>query len=532
MADPLPNQETIDQLRRMVEEAIVRGTTLAEAVPGAGSWRLHGALSWATSMLSRTPEQLARDFHHHQLQHHLLALGNWRLTIAECRIDPFGVPGLVVTARGVPGAARIVAYRIEPGGRRSYEAVPLTGDPRDAGYELLIAKQPPDHWESGPEIHLHTADPAEIACAVAAWCDAVPLPVLEVPPLGPGDLKPLRALAATRAAIAAAATAGAAWSALGLVVALDPAAPSVPHPAPTSDLATIGLTADGAAALAADLAAIDGPRLLANVPRDARGQLALGVDVALAAYPSTYDDPANPARRSRAWLVALTLDLCVGGDRRHRWDGARWLWNGRVAAGEAERWGVAGLDPAGLGLAGRAGRIAALRERLAREGTNLADADRAALCILLQDEGQLREALDLYGLDLDDALLGILQGDPEGRLPTDHATHWPPVLWAALRALAPWRCEGLLRAEEGRLAARPPAPAGLAEAAADQQSLGDAGARQRWPPAARTRVDRLHRYHARGGVAAIDRPGFAAVPALTPARAPCRAGRCRRGGTL
>jgi hypothetical protein len=189
MADPLPNQETIDQLRRMVEETIARGTTLAEAVPGAGSRRLHSALSWATSMLSRTPEQMARDFHHHQLQHHLLALGNWRLTIAECRIDPFGVPGLVVTARGVPGAARIVAYGVEPGGRRSYEAVPLTGDPRDAGYELLIAKQPPDRWASGPEIHLHTADPAEIARAVAAWCDAVPLPVLEVPPLGPGDLK-------------------------------------------------------------------------------------------------------------------------------------------------------------------------------------------------------------------------------------------------------------------------------------------------------------------------------------------------------
>ena len=228
------------------------------------------------------------------------------------------------------------------------------------------------------------------------------------------------------------------------------------------------LTPDGAAALADDLAAIDGPRLLANVPRDARGQLALGVDVALASYASSYDDPTIPSRRSRAWLVArtperrrdpqvvtLTLDLCVGGDRRHRWDEARWLWDGRVAAGEAERWGVAGLDTTSLGLEERGGQILALRKRLAGTAGNLTDADRAALCILLQDDGHFREALDLYGITLDDRLIAILQGDPDGTLPGDYATHWPPALWAALRTLAPWRCEGLLRAEEGRIAARP-----------------------------------------------------------------------------
>jgi hypothetical protein len=216
--------------------------------------------------------------------------------------------------------------------------------------------------------------------------------------------------------------------------------------------------------LAEDLAAIDGPLLLTNVPRDARGQLALGVDVALASYPSSYDDPTNSSRRSRAWLVArtperrrdpqvvtLTLDLCVGGDRRHRWDEARWLWDGRVDASEHDRWGIAGLDITGLGLDGRVGRIQALRERLADEGEH----HRAALCILLQDDGQFREALDLYGIELDDRLLAILRGDPEGTLPANYATHWPPALWAALRALAPWRCEEVLRAEEARIAARP-----------------------------------------------------------------------------
>ncbi|MFN8512495.1 MAG: hypothetical protein U0232_07765 [Thermomicrobiales bacterium] len=206
---------------------------------------------------------------------------------------------------------------------------------------------------------------------------------------------PLRALAATRAAIAKAAEAGAAWSALGLLVICDPAAPVVPSPEGAPFPEPVTLTPDGAAALAEDLAAIDGPRLLTNVPRDARGQLALGVDVALASYASSYDDPTIPSRRSRAWLVArtperrrdpqvvtLTLDLCVGGDRRHRWNETRWLWDGRVVADETTRWGVTGLDPAGLRLEGRAGRIAALRERLASAGEAVQEADRAALCIL------------------------------------------------------------------------------------------------------------------------------------------------------
>jgi hypothetical protein len=473
MADDYSNQEMVDRMRRMVEEAIGRGANLAASLPEDGARKMHNALSWATQILQRTPEDLARDYHHYQLQSHLYALGNWRLTIKEHRIEPFGVPGFLVTARGVPGAARIVAYGADPGGWRSYGTVPLTGDSREAGYELVISSQPPDQWAGKPDFHLRSADPEEIARAVGAWCDAVPLPVLEVPPIGPNELKPLRALAATRAAIEKAAIAGAAWPTLGLLVACDPAAPTVPSPEGAPFPEPIVLTPEGAAALADDLAAIDGPRLLANVPRDARGQLALGVDVALAAYASSYDDPANPARRSRAWLVArtparrrdpqvvtLTLNLCAGGDRRHRWDEARWLWDGRVAADEAVRWGVAGLDAASLGLAGRAERIQALRDRLAGAAEAATQADRAALCILLQDDGQFREALELYDITLDDRLAGILRGDPEGTLPGDHATFWPPALWAALRALAPWRCDGVLRAEEERVASRPATKSG------------------------------------------------------------------------
>lgn len=468
MASDFSNQEMLDRMRRIAEEAIARGAALAEAMPESSARKLNDALANALRIMQRTPAELARDYHHNLLRSHLYMLQNWRLTIEERPIEPFGVPGLIVTARGVPGAARIVAYGAEPGGRRVYDAVPLTGDPRDAGYELLIAKQAPALWASGPEVHLRTADPAEVARAVGAWCDAVPLPVLEVQPIGANDLKPLRALAATRAAIAKAAEAGAAWSALGLLVICDPAAPVVPSPEGAPFPEPVTLTPDGAAALAEDLAAIDGPRLLTNVPRDARGQLALGVDVALASYASSYDDPTIPSRRSRAWLVArtperrrdpqvvtLTLDLCVGGDRRHRWNETRWLWDGRVVADETTRWGVTGLDPAGLRLEGRAGRIAALRERLASAGEAVQEADRAALCILLQDEGHVQEALDLYGITLDERLLAILRGDPEGTLPADYATHWPPALWAALRALAPWRCEGVLRAEEARVVARP-----------------------------------------------------------------------------
>ena len=468
MADDFSNQEMVNRMRRMVEEAIARGASFAAALPESSARKLNSVITWATQMMQRTPEDLARDYHHHMLRAHLYGPGKWRLTVEDQLIEPFGVPGLLVTARGVPGAARIVTYGADLNNWRSYDTVPLTGDPRDAGYELVISSQPPDKWSGTPDVHLRSADPAEIARAVVAWCDAVPLPVLEVPPIGPNDLKPLRALAATREAITKAATSGAAWSALGLLVACDPAAPNVPSPkdAPFPD--PVILTPDGAAALADDLAAIDGPRLLANVPRDARGQLTLGVDVALASYPSSYDDPTSTSRRNRAWLVArtperrrdpqvvtLTLDLCVGGDRRHRWDEAHWLWDTRVEASEDDRWGVAGLDTTMLRLDGRAGRIQELRERLADEGDRLPNAGRVALCILLQDDGQFREALDLYGIELDDRLLAILRGDPDGTLPADYAIQWTSALWAALRALAPWRCESVLRAEEARIAARP-----------------------------------------------------------------------------
>jgi hypothetical protein len=188
MTSDSSNQNPVDRVRRMAEEAIARGAALAQALPEGSARRMQGALDWAMQLMQRTPGDLARDFHHSLLRSQLHALQNWRLTIEERTIEPFGVRGLIVTARGVPGAARIVAYGAEPGGRRTYDAVPLTGDPRDAGYELLIAKQPPELWASGPEVHLRTADPAEIARAVGAWCDAVPLPVLEVPPIGPNDL--------------------------------------------------------------------------------------------------------------------------------------------------------------------------------------------------------------------------------------------------------------------------------------------------------------------------------------------------------
>ena len=132
MADDFPNQERVDWMRRMVEEAIGRGAALAGALPEGSAQRMNQP-SPGHENAAAHPRETGARLSPQPPGDRCCTPKNWRLTIEERTIEPFGVPGLIVTARGVPGAARIVAYGAEPGGRRVYDAVPLTGDPRDAG---------------------------------------------------------------------------------------------------------------------------------------------------------------------------------------------------------------------------------------------------------------------------------------------------------------------------------------------------------------------------------------------------------------
>jgi hypothetical protein len=447
--------------RGLLVELVGRATGVAGVDQGQGApgltAGLRRALDWAQRTLAQAPDAMVREAALRQrlapVELALVQGDHRRLSWQQRIIEPFDVPGLVITAGGVPGRALVIPVA----GRAAPVDVAAAGD---EAYELRIVDGPAAAWPSHPRLRLVSRHPREIAAAIVAWRDATPLPAPAIAPIGPADLKPLRALAAVRRELARAARAGADWAALGLALGFDPAAPIA---ALRRDEPATLVDADAAAALAGDLAHLDAARLLANMPRDARGRLALGQEVLLASYERVDGDaPAGqrarpwlvargPARRSDPQVVTLALDLVAGAGRRHRWDGARWLWDGRAAADEAARWGVAGLAVERLGLAGRAAEIARLQA--AGERGELSPAERAALCLLLQDEGRLAEAFDVAGVALAAAILDLLAGGPAADLRGRQVTTWPAAVRDALRAAAPWRCEAILRAEEERLAA-------------------------------------------------------------------------------
>ena len=472
-------------------EAVVN-TAETTGSPGAVSG-LRRALAWAEHVLAQSPEEQAQELFTREfmgaLVHHLVMGDRRRLSCQERVIQPFGVPGLVVTAAGVPGKAVV-----RPISRQGHL---VRGQ---AEYELRIGDQDGEAWISRPTTLLVSPDPAAIIAAIVAWRDATPLPAPETPPLRAADLAPLRALAATRRDLARAAGAGTDWSELDLALGFDPAAPieiqrgagAAPSPeaARAVLLALLGeegardprfarwlaggppesaskpppvnLTAVGAATLASDLAHLDAARLLGNMPRDAKSRLSLGQEVLLATYAT--DQADMPGRRSQFWLVAraparradaqtvtLVVELLLGDNRRHRWDEARWLWDGRVQATSETRWGVAGLEARRLGLAGRTEEIARLWA--IHEDGRLSPAERVALVILLQDEGRLTDAYAVGDVALAPPVLDLLTGGNDTNLAGKQAISWPLATRDMLRAAAPWRFEALLSAEEVRLAA-------------------------------------------------------------------------------
>lgn len=437
-----------------------------------------------------------------QVEAELVTGDHGRLSWRRQVIQPFGTVGLVVTAAGITGQALILPASRRAGSVAARVNVPTPISPELYKYELRITDRPAGAWPSRPIRELVAADATAIVAAIRAWRDATPLQTVETLPLGPADLKPLRALAALRRDLARAAEAGADWAALGLLLGFDPSRPieipwpeqpsSTPVDTPQSILVAslldrlqqaqqaewgrpteptipgrapsghsrpnvISLTPEGQAALAEDLANLDAVRLCSNMPRDGRGQLLLAQEVLLSAYPTAADD-SSANRRSAVWLVAqapqrrrdpqvvtLAIGLIVGGNRRHRWDQARWLWDRRVDADEQARWGVAGLAVSHLGLTGRSKEIERLRT--ARSAGQLSPAEQVALILLLQDEGAIFEACEVAGVALEPAVAvmasghAVISGSKE-------AISWPAALRDALRQAALWRFDALLTMEE------------------------------------------------------------------------------------
>jgi hypothetical protein len=150
-----------------------------------------------------------------------------------------------------------------------------------------------------------------------------------------------------------------------------------------------------------------------------------------------------PERRRDPQVLTVGLTQLVGSYYAHCWDSARWLWD-RRAAGVAEvaRWGVEGLDLGRLGSAGRAGPLADFERRRAAPAASAAD--RAALGILLQDEGRLETACALHGVELAPSARDLLRGRWIAFNALRIGAAWTEALQQALRTAALWRLAPLI----------------------------------------------------------------------------------------
>jgi len=215
--------------------------------------------------------------------------------------------------------------------------------------------------------------------------------------------------------------------------------------------------------LSEDLRALAPNLLLARFPREADGRLLMGATVLLASYASSLPQSRDrqmwlvacaPKRRRDPQVVTLTLASLIGVNHAQRWDQARWLWDHRCeAASEEERWGVADLDLARLGLEKRAENLAFFMERCAQPAPSRAD--RVSLCLLLQDEGRFEEAFALFQTTLTADVVRLLYQQPLSFHTASQTINRSSTLMDVLSLAAPWRFASLPAGTHHRLCLLP-----------------------------------------------------------------------------
>ncbi|MFC1597757.1 hypothetical protein ACFL5Q_07460 [Planctomycetota bacterium] len=220
------------------------------------------------------------------------------------------------------------------------------------------------------------------------------------------------------------------------------------------------LTPEGEATLAGDLDGLLLDRIRDGFPADKRGALALKTTVLLACYGTT-SPPARdrklalavvgPQRRSDAQEIRVRLEALIPPNQDHCWEHERWRWHADSAdADSASRWGAPVPVTA---LAARSLSASQLAEQA--EKGNADAGDKAALAILLQDEGRLLEALELYGVEVDGDLKRLCGGQkiypPACCAYADEK--WVQRFHDWMRACAPWLLGQATRREAERIAA-------------------------------------------------------------------------------
>lgn len=175
------------------------------------------------------------------------------------------------------------------------------------------------------------------------------------------------------------------------------------------------LTPEGEAALRGDLAGLRQDRIRDGFPPDQRGALALKTTVLLACYETTSPPGRDrklslavvgPQRRSDRQEIRVSLEALIPANQDHCWEQERWRWHTDSAdTGRARPWGAPVPVEA---LAAGALSTSQLAEKSEKGGADAGD--KAALAILLQDEGRLVEALELYGVEIDGDLKRLCGG--------------------------------------------------------------------------------------------------------------------------
>lgn len=399
-------------------------------------------------MASSLADEVARSAFLAALEHRLREQGSAGLSWERKIVSPFGISGLIFTADGVPGEARVVPVSLVRPNLKSFEPFPGNGVPL---YQFTIVDTSDARDAPAWVTNVAAYDLENAVQTLLAWRTSYdPVEDVLAPPLRIDDLAPLRAIvdvlhAAASPAIASRESLGPRESAIpGLSPGFDPDNPPG------------GLIDDAREEMRDDLRHLDAERLLTNIPRDAKGRMELDQEILLASYASS----TTQSRGRQMWLVARTpkrrkdepaitldIDSLIGENHPHRWDGARWLWDGRAAdATEEERWGVANLPVARLGAEERAANLNHMLK--ACSVPDASHACRVALCILLQDEGRIADAYDVAGVEMAPEVRKLLHGHPISLKELPLLARWTTALQRELRAAAPWRFAAALVGSE------------------------------------------------------------------------------------
>jgi hypothetical protein len=392
---------------------------------------------WDLRLRRRSPEQKYREFLEElgaEIDRRHPGVFEWRFGKPSDNV----VDGLIITKEDVGGYVFVVGSCHWPGGMQG--GVWRDGARHSYGASIMERRE----WEHSNTSHWQVRS-LESRCSEEA-ADIVDWLIqdwaFERPWRAPGPINPKAEKKRLQRIVEGL------ESRSGLAVVVD-AEPGPGH----------NLTPQGEASLRGDLAGLLLDRIRDGFPPDKRGALALKTTVLLACYETTLPPgrgrklslaALGPQRRSDRQQIRVSLEALIPANQDHCWEHERWRWHADSADTDpATRWGAPVPVKA---LAAGALSASQLAEKVEKGGADAGD--KAALAILLQDEGRLIDALELYGVEIDGDLKRLCGGQkiypPACCAYADEK--WVQRFQDWMRACAPWLLGKATRHEAERIA--------------------------------------------------------------------------------